>query len=154
MPVSVHNANEVLKLKRGRLFEVSTLFGHCSRKNTVFDYFFHKLTKRIISESNTAGRTGPKCCLTIRSTGINLQLAVPVRYKAATVLQFWMFFAFFCFLRSRRQRAFLNLGERYAHQIFGTSVYFSGDYGNVTNFWLGFRIQWPDPQRQSGLTKN
>ena len=53
--------------------------------------FFHKLTKRITSESDTAGKMGPTCRPTIRSTGINPQLVVPVRYKALTVLQFWIF---------------------------------------------------------------
>ena len=130
------------------------------KKNTVFDYFFHKLTKRITSESDTARKMRPTCCPTIRSTGINPQLVVPVRYKALTVLQFWIFSAFFASLKSKRQRAFLNFGERCARQIFGTSVYCSGDYENVTTFWLGFRNRRPDPaqrptaQRQSGFVEN
>ena len=60
-------------------------------KTPIFDEFFHKLTKRITSESDTAGKMGPTCCPTIRSTGINPQLVVPDRYKALTVLKFWIF---------------------------------------------------------------
>ena len=101
--------------------------------------FFRNLTKRITSESDTAGKMGPACCPTIRSTGINPQLVVPVRYKALTVLQFWIFSAFCAFLKSKRQRAFLNFAERYAHQIFGTNVNFCGDYESATTFWPGFR---------------
>ena len=114
-------------------------------KNTVFDDFFQKSTKRIASESDSAGKMGPACCPIIRSTGINPQLVVPVRYKALTVLQFWIFSAFFASPKSKRQRAFLNFGEQYAHQIFGTGVYFGGGYENVTTFCLGFRDRRPDP---------
>ena len=81
----------MVELKRERKFDVSTHYVRCTRKNTVFDYFFHKLTKRITSESDTAGKMGPTSCPTIRSTGINPQLVVPVGYKALTVLQFWIF---------------------------------------------------------------
>ena len=84
MPVSTRNATKMVELKRERLFEVSTHYVRCTRKNTVFDDFFHKLTKRITSESDTAGKMGPTCCPTIRSTGINPQLVVPVGYKALT----------------------------------------------------------------------
>ena len=91
MPVGTYNATDMVELKRERLFEVSTHYVRCTRKNTVFDNFFHKLTKRITSESDTAAKMGPTCCPTIRSTGINPQLVVPVRYKALTVLQFWIF---------------------------------------------------------------
>ena len=139
MPVGTYNATDTVALKRERLFEVSTHYVRCTRKNTVFDYFFHKLTKRITSESDTAGKMGPTCCRTIRSTGINPQLVVPVRYKALAVLQFWIFSAFFASPKSKCQRAFLNFGDRYAHQIFGTNVSFSGGYENATTFWLGFR---------------
>ena len=72
---------------------------------------------------------GPTCCPTIRSTGINPQLVVPVRYKALTVLQFWIF------------SAFSRFSFGYVHQIFGTSVYFGGGYENATTFWLGFGIE-------------
>ena len=91
MPVGTYNATDMVELKRERLFEVSTHYVGCTRKNTVFGDFFHKLTKRITSESDTAGKMGPTCCPTIRSTGINTQLVVPVRYKALTVRQFWIF---------------------------------------------------------------
>ena len=91
MPVGTYNSTDKVELKRERLFEISTHYVRCTRKNTVFDDFFHKLTKRITSESDTAGKMGPTCCPTIRSTGINPQLVVPVRYKALTVLQFWVF---------------------------------------------------------------
>ena len=139
MPVGTYNATDMVELKRERLFEVSTHYVRCTRKNTVFDDFFHKLTKRITSESDTAGKMGPTCRPTIRSTGINPQLVVPVRYKALTVLQFWIFSAFFASPKSKRQRAFLDFGDRYAYQFFGTNVDFCGGYGNVTTFWLGFR---------------
>ena len=140
MPVGTYNATDVVELKRERLFEVLAHYERCTRKNTVFDGFFHKLTKRITSESDTAGKMGPTCCSTIRSTGINPQLVVPVRYRTLTVLQFSNFFGFFyAFLKSKRQRAFLDFGERYAHQIFGTNVSFCGGYENATTFWLGFR---------------
>ena len=138
MPVGTYNATEMVELKRERLFKVSTHYVRCTRKNTVFD-FFHKLIKRITSESDTAGKMGPTCCPTIRSTGINPQLVVPVRYKALTVLQFWIFSAFFASLKLKRQRAFLDFGDRYARQIFSTNVNFCGGYENATTFWLGFR---------------
>ena len=54
MPVGTYNATEMVELKRERLFEVSTHYVRCTRKNTVFDNFFHKLTRRITSESDTA----------------------------------------------------------------------------------------------------
>ena len=78
MPVGTYNAADMVELKRERLFEVSTSYGRYTRKNTVFDNFFHKLTKRITSESDTAGKMGPTCCPTIRSTGVNPQSVVPV----------------------------------------------------------------------------
>ena len=139
--MGTYNATETVELKRERLFEVSTHYVRCTRKNTVFDDFFHKLTKRITSESDTAGKMGPTCCPTIRSTGINLQLVVPVGYKALTVLQFWIFSAFLASPKSKRQRAFLNFGDRYAHQIFGTSVNFDGNCEYATTFWLGFGVE-------------
>ena len=91
MPVGTYKATDMVELKRERLFEVSTHYVLCTRKNTVFHNFFHKLTKRMTSESDTAAQMGPTCCPTIRSTGINPQLVVPVGYKALTVLQFWVF---------------------------------------------------------------
>ena len=136
--MGTYNAANMVELKRKRLFEVSTYYVRCTRKNTVFDDFFHQLTKRITSESDTAGKMGPTCCPTTRSTGINPQLVVPVKYKSPTVLQFWIFSAFSTSLESKRQRAFLDFGERYAHQIFGTNVIFGGSYENATTFWLGF----------------
>ena len=51
MPVGTYNATKMIELKRERLFKVSTHYVRCTRKNTVFDDFFHKLTKRITSES-------------------------------------------------------------------------------------------------------
>ena len=104
MPVGTYNATDMVELKRERLFEVSTYYVRCTRKNTVFDNFFHKLTKRITSESDTAGKMGPTCCPTIRSTGINPQLVLPVGYKALTVLQFWIFFGPLTLLCSRNVR--------------------------------------------------
>ena len=140
MPVGTYNATDMVELKRERLFEVSTCYGRYTRKNTVFDYFFHNLTKRITSGSDTAGKMGPTCCPTIRSTGINPQLVVPVGYKALTILQFWIFSVLLRFSEVETgQRAFLDFGERYAHQIFGTNVNFCGGYENATTFWLGFR---------------
>ena len=138
MPVGTYNATKMVELKRKRLFEVSTYYVRCTRKNTVFDDFFHKLTKRITSGSDTAGKMGLTCCPTIRSTGISPQLVVPVKYKSPTVLQFWIFSAFSASLESKRQRAFLDFGGLYAHQIFGTNVIFGGSYENATTFWLGF----------------
>ena len=139
--MGTYNATNMVELKRERLFGVSTYYVRCTQKNTVFDDFFHKLTKRITSESDTAGKMGPTCRPIIRSTGINPQLVVPVRYKAPTVLQFWILSAFSASLESKRQRAFLDFGERYAHQNFGTNVKFCGGYENATTFWLGFRNQ-------------
>ena len=104
MPVGTYNATDMVELKRERLFKVSTQDGRCTRKSTVFDNFFHKFTKRNTSESDTAGKMGPTCCLAIRSTGINPQLVVPIRYKALTVLQFWVFFGPFTLLRSQNVR--------------------------------------------------
>ena len=133
MPVGTYNAANMVELKRKRLIEVSTYYVRCTRKNTVFDDFFHKLTKRITSDSDTAVKKGPTCCPTTRSTGISPQLVVPVHCKSLTVLQFGFFRS------SKRQRAFLDFGDRYAHQIFGTNVNFCGGYENATTFWLGFR---------------
>ena len=141
MPVGTYNATDMVELKRERLFKVSTCYGRYTRKNTVFDNFFHKLTKRITSESDTAGKMGPTYCPTIRSTAINPQLVVPVEYKALTVWQFWIFLSFYASLKSKRQRAFLDFGDRYAHQIFGTNVNFCDNYENATTFWLGFGIE-------------
>ena len=141
MLVGTYNATDMVELKHERLFEVSTHYGRCTRKNTVFDDFFHKLTKRITSESDTTGKMGPTCCPTIRSTGINPQLVVPVRYKALAVLQFWIFSAFFASPKSKRQRAFLDFGDRYAHQTFGTNVIFGGGYENATTFHFLARVQ-------------
>ena len=56
MPVGTYNATDMVELKRERLFEVSTHYVRCTRKNTVFDDFFHKLTKRITSKSDAAGK--------------------------------------------------------------------------------------------------
>ena len=136
--MGTYNATDKVELKRERLFGVSTYYVRCTRKNTVFDNFFHKLTKRITSESDTAGKMGPTCCPTIRSTGINPQLVVSVGYTALAVLQFWIFSAFFPSPKSKRQRAFLDFGDRYAHQIFSTNVNFCG-YENATTYWLEFR---------------
>ena len=104
MPVGTYNATDMGELERECLFEVSTAYGRYTRKNTVFDYFFHKLTKRITSESDTVSKMGPTCYLIICSTGINPQLVVPVRYKALTVLQFWIFFWLIALLRSQNVR--------------------------------------------------
>ena len=139
MPVGTYNASKMIELKRERLFEVSTHYVRCTQKKLFLTTFFHKLTKRITSESDTAGKMGPPCCPTIRSTGINPQLVLPVGYRALTVLQFWFFRSSDASLKSRRQRAFLDFGDRYAHQIFGTNVNFGGGYENATTFWLGFR---------------
>ena len=139
MPVGTYNVTDIVELKRERLFEVSTYYARYTRKNAVFDYFFHKLTKRITSESDTAGKMGPTRCPTIRSTGINPQSVVPTKYKALTVLQFWIFWSFYASLKSKRQRAFLDFGYRYAHQILGTNVNCCSGYENATTFWLGFR---------------
>ena len=109
MPVGTYNVTDMVELKRERLFEVSTHYVRCTRKNTVFDYFFHKLTKRITSESDTAGKMGPTCCPTIRSTGINPQLVVPVGYKALTVLQFWVFSVLFSFSGVKTSESFSRL---------------------------------------------
>ena len=108
MPVGTYNATDMVELKRERLFEVSTHYVRCTQKNTVFDNFFYKLTKRITSESDTAGKMGPTCCPTIRSTWRNPQLVVPVRYKALTVLQFWIFWLF-SLLRSQNVREHFSI---------------------------------------------
>ena len=109
MPVGTYNATNMVELKRERLFEVSTHYVRCTRKNTVFDHFFHKLTKRTTSGSDKTGKMRPTCCPTIRSTGINLQLVVPVKYKALTVLQFWIFSIFLCFSEVETSESFSRL---------------------------------------------
>ena len=40
MPVGTYNATDMVELKRERLFEVSTYYVRCTRKNTVSDEFF------------------------------------------------------------------------------------------------------------------
>ena len=107
--MGTYNATDMVELKRERLFKVSTRYGRYTRKNTVFDYFFHNLTKRITSESDTAGKMGPTCCPTIHSTEINPQLVVPVGYKALTVLQFWIFSAFSRFSEVETSESFSRL---------------------------------------------
>ena len=109
MPVGTYNATDMVELKRERLFKVSTQDGLCTRKNTVFDNFFHKITKRITSESDTAGKMGPTCCPTIRSTGIDPQLVVSVGYKALTVLQFWIFSVLLRFSEVKTSESFSPL---------------------------------------------
>ena len=107
--MGTYNATDMVELKRERLFEVLTYYVRCTRKNTVFDDFLHKLTKRITSESDTAGKMGPKCCPTNRSTGINTQLVVPVRYKALTVLPFWIFSVLLRFSEVETSESFSRL---------------------------------------------
>ena len=109
MPVGTYNATKMVELKRERLFEVSTHYVRCTRKKTVFDDFFHKLTKRITSESEPAGKVGPTCCPTIRSTGIDPQLVVPTRCKALTVLQFWIFSVLLRFSEVETSESFYRL---------------------------------------------
>ena len=111
MPVGTYNATDKVELKRERLFEVSTHYVRCTQKNTVFDDFFHKLTKRITSESDTAGKMGPTRRPTSRSTGINPQLVVPVGYKALTVLQFWIFWLFQLLWSQNVRELFSTLGN-------------------------------------------
>ena len=153
MPVGTYNATDMVELKRERLFKVSTQDGLCTRKITVFDNFFHKFTKRITSESDTAGKMGPTRCPTIRSTGINPQLVwrwvIPLGIRHWQSCSFGFFRSFYASLKSKRQRAFLDFGDRYAHQIFGTNVNFGGGYENATTFWLGFRNRWPDPSSET-----
>ena len=60
------------------------------KKNTILDYFFHKLAKRVTSKSGRAKKMGPTCCPTTRSTRINPRLGVPVKHEAPTVRQFWI----------------------------------------------------------------
>ena len=109
MPVGTYNATDMVELKRECLFEVSTHYVRCTRKNTVFDDFFHKLTKRITSESDTAVKMGPTCCPTIRSTGITPQLVVHIGYKALTVLQFWIFSVLLRFSEVETSESFSQL---------------------------------------------
>ena len=109
MPVGTYNATDMVELKRERLIEVSISYGRYTRKNTVFDYFFHNLTKRITSGSDTAGKMGPTCCPTICGTGINPQLVVPVRYEALTVRQFWTFSVLLCFSEVETSETFSRL---------------------------------------------
>ena len=65
---------------------------------------------------------------------MNPQLVVPVGCKALTVLQFWIIWSFDASLKSKRHRDFLDFGDRYAHQIFGTNVSFCGGCENATTF--------------------
>ena len=85
MPVGTYNATDMVELKSERLFEVST-----HEKILFLATFFHKLAKRITSVSDTADKMEPTCCPTIRSTGRKPSIGA-VRYKALTVLQFWIF---------------------------------------------------------------
>ena len=62
---------------------------------------------------------------------------------------FGIFRSSYASLKSKCQRAFLDFGDRYAHQIFGTNVNFSGSYGNATTLWLGIRNRWPDPSSET-----
>ena len=43
MPVGTYNAAKMVELKRERLFEVSTHYVRCTRKNTVFDDIFSQI---------------------------------------------------------------------------------------------------------------
>ena len=89
--------------------KILTLPGQHSRKNTVLDYFFHKSTKKVTSESDTAGKMGPTCCPTFRSTGLNPQLGVPVKYKAPTVRLFWFISAVLWFPEVKTSENFSRL---------------------------------------------
>ena len=109
MPVGTYNATKRVELKRERLFEDRHTMYVVHEKTLFLTTFFHKLTKRITSESDTAGKMGPTCCPTIRSTGINPQLVVPVRYKALTVLQFWIFSVLLRFSEVETSESFSQL---------------------------------------------
>ena len=92
MPLGTYNATETVESSASAYLRFRPTMYVVHEKTLFLTTFFNKLTKRITSESDTAGKMAPACCPTIRSTGINPQLVVPVRYKALTVLQFWIFF--------------------------------------------------------------
>ena len=83
MPVGTYNATKTVELKRERLFEVSTHYVRCTRKNTVFDDFFHKLTKRITSESDTVGKIGRRNVRELFSTLVTDTLT---KFSALTLI--------------------------------------------------------------------
>ena len=60
-----------------------------SAKTVFFDTFFHKLAKRVDTTNVTAGKERSTCCPTGHGTATSPQLAVPSRYEALSVLQFW-----------------------------------------------------------------
>ena len=66
-----------------------------SAKTVFFTLFFYKLAKRVDTTNVTAGKIVSTCCPTTHSTAKRPQSAVPVRYEALSVLQFWKFSATF-----------------------------------------------------------
>ena len=93
-PNLVVSASESLQCHwNGRIEARSPIYGFdpvwtLITKNTAFDFFSRKLTKRVTSESATTRKTEATCCPTIGSNEINLQWNVPIKCKAPTVLQF------------------------------------------------------------------
>ena len=81
--------------------------------------------------------------------GLTLNWWCPLGIRHWQSCSFGFFRSSYASPKSKRQRAFLDFGDRYAHQIFGTNVNFSGSYENATTFWLGFRNRWPDPSSET-----
>ena len=71
--------------------------------------------------------------------GQTLNWLCPLGIRHWQSCSFGFFRSFHAFLKSKRQRDFLDFGERHAHQDFGTNVSFCGGCENATAFWLGFR---------------
>ena len=63
-------------------------------KRSFLTLFFHKLAKRVDTTNVTAGKIESMYCPTGHSTATSPQLAVPVSYKALSVLQFGLFSAY------------------------------------------------------------
>ena len=62
-----------------------------SQQKRSFLTLFHKLAKRVDTTNVTAGKIGSTCCPAGHSTATSPRLAVPSRYEALSVLQFWKF---------------------------------------------------------------
>ena len=155
MPVGTYNAADMVESKRERLFEVSTNYGRYTRKTRFLTTFFAKWTKRIASESDTAGKMGLTCCPTIRRTGINLQLAVPVRYEAPTVLQFWIFWLSQLLWGQNAKELFSTLGNDTPTKFSALALFFVVVTKMQSLFGQGSGLSDPTlTQRQSGYVEN
>ena len=139
MPVGTYNVTDMVELKRERLLEVSTHYVRCTRKTLFLTTFFINWPRgspqKVIRRAKWDQRVAP---LSV-ALGLTLNWLCPLGIRHCQSCSFGFFRSFDASLKSKRQRAFLDFGDRYAHQTFGTNVNFCGGCEKATTFWLGFR---------------